>query len=217
MEEERRCGQFEGVFGSLQNQRRTNERKLNNMAYLEGFGERVKALRKQQGITLRQLAADTGLSFGYLSKIEHGIHTPSNTVVQKLSHALKSTDNALTLTPETSSEPDANASFVLRKDKRSLIYGATDLFRFEAVYDLNPNFKLNVMTMYPGCQTQVNSIHNFDELVVVTEGQLTIELEGGEIYDLTAGDCVMVRAQTHHSTRNLLPTRCVSYWFELLK
>ena len=187
------------------------------MGYMEGFGKRVKALRQAQGITLRQLAADTGLSFGYLGKIEHGVHTPSNATVQKLSYALKTTPNELTMSPEQPSAHSEKDSFVLRRDARGLIYGATDLFRFEAIYELDPSFKLNVMTMYPGSQAEVSSIHNFDEFGIVAEGQLIIELEGGARYELSAGDCIMIRANTHHSSQNVLPSRCVSYWFEILK
>ena len=36
------------------------------------FGERVRALRKERGVTLKQMAADLQLSPAYLSALEHG-------------------------------------------------------------------------------------------------------------------------------------------------
>jgi transcriptional regulator with XRE-family HTH domain len=36
------------------------------------FGERVRELRRQHGLSLKQMAADIGLSAAYLSALEHG-------------------------------------------------------------------------------------------------------------------------------------------------
>jgi transcriptional regulator with XRE-family HTH domain len=36
------------------------------------FGQRLRDLRQQQGVTLKQMAADLNLSAAYLSALEHG-------------------------------------------------------------------------------------------------------------------------------------------------
>jgi transcriptional regulator with XRE-family HTH domain len=36
------------------------------------FGEKVRELRRQRGLSLKQMAADIGLSAAYLSALEHG-------------------------------------------------------------------------------------------------------------------------------------------------
>jgi transcriptional regulator with XRE-family HTH domain len=36
------------------------------------FGEKVRALRRQHGLSLKQMAADIGVSAAYLSALEHG-------------------------------------------------------------------------------------------------------------------------------------------------
>ena len=51
------------------------------------IGREVRAFRRQQGMTVADLAAATGLSIGMLSKIENGITSPSLTTLQILSHA----------------------------------------------------------------------------------------------------------------------------------
>ena len=51
------------------------------------IGRSVRAFRRQQGMTVADLAAVTGLSIGMLSKIENGITSPSLTTLQVLSHA----------------------------------------------------------------------------------------------------------------------------------
>lgn len=52
------------------------------------IGREVRAMRKQLGITVSDLAESSGLSVGMLSKIENGLTSPSLTTLQSLSHAL---------------------------------------------------------------------------------------------------------------------------------
>ncbi len=52
------------------------------------IGREVRALRKQLGITVADLAENSDLSVGMLSKIENGLTSPSLTTLQSLSHAL---------------------------------------------------------------------------------------------------------------------------------
>ncbi|MFN0115690.1 MAG: helix-turn-helix domain-containing protein [Paracoccaceae bacterium] len=51
------------------------------------IGREVRNLRRQQGMTVADLAGVTGLSIGMLSKIENGNTSPSLTSLQVLSHA----------------------------------------------------------------------------------------------------------------------------------
>ena len=51
------------------------------------IGREVRAFRRQQGMTVADLAGVTGLSIGMLSKIENGVTSPSLTTLQILSHA----------------------------------------------------------------------------------------------------------------------------------
>ena len=56
----------------------------------EGFGTTVQRLMDEQGVTYRQLAAQTGLSAGYLNHLVHGNRpVPSNDVVKTLAKALE--------------------------------------------------------------------------------------------------------------------------------
>ncbi|WP_136637153.1 helix-turn-helix domain-containing protein [Pseudooceanicola onchidii] len=53
------------------------------------IGREVRALRKRQRMTGADLAAQTGLSVGMLSKIENGVISPSLSTISALAHALK--------------------------------------------------------------------------------------------------------------------------------
>ncbi|MGH7576992.1 MAG: helix-turn-helix domain-containing protein [Longimicrobiales bacterium] len=54
------------------------------------FGERVRELRKGQGLTLRALAETVGVDFSYLSKIENGKagYLPGAETIRALADAL---------------------------------------------------------------------------------------------------------------------------------
>ncbi|CAN0603542.1 unnamed protein product, partial [Ectocarpus sp. 12 AP-2014] len=52
------------------------------------IGREVSAFRKQQGITVAEMAKLTNLSIGMLSKIENGNTSPSLTTLQTLANAL---------------------------------------------------------------------------------------------------------------------------------
>jgi len=69
-----------------QNPHAVREPKENNLE--QAIGHEVRNLRKTRGITVADLARDTGLSVGMLSKIENGLISPSLTTLQTLSRAL---------------------------------------------------------------------------------------------------------------------------------
>lgn len=48
----------------------------------------LRAVRRERGLTLQELAATTGLTKSYLSKIERGLSTPSIAVALKVARAL---------------------------------------------------------------------------------------------------------------------------------
>lgn len=55
---------------------------------LSHIGQRLQALRREQGLTLEQLATDSGFSAGYLSQIETGAAVPSLTALQLIAAEL---------------------------------------------------------------------------------------------------------------------------------
>ena len=47
-------------------------------------GKRLRSLRKIRGISLQQMAAETGMSYSYLSGLENGKHSVSITNLQRI-------------------------------------------------------------------------------------------------------------------------------------
>lgn len=62
------------------------------------FGERVRELRKARGLSQRELAAQAGIDFTYLSKIENArMEPPSEKVILNMAEALDTDPDELTL------------------------------------------------------------------------------------------------------------------------
>jgi transcriptional regulator with XRE-family HTH domain len=56
----------------------------------ETFGQRIRRRRAELGMTQRQVAADIGLDFTYLSKLENGRgEVPGEATVRNLAHVLQ--------------------------------------------------------------------------------------------------------------------------------
>lgn len=60
------------------------------MNHEESFGERLRRARRNQGLTLRQLAEQVGVDFSYLSKLENGRLPPAaDDTIVRISEALQ--------------------------------------------------------------------------------------------------------------------------------
>ncbi|WNX83467.1 helix-turn-helix transcriptional regulator [Agathobaculum sp. NTUH-O15-33] len=91
-----------------------------NHLKLEDLGKRIAKLRKERHMTLKQLSDATGISVGFLSKIENGVCNPSISNVQKICYAMQVTVNELTALKkedELLSTILKHESYVLRKEK----------------------------------------------------------------------------------------------------
>lgn len=65
------------------------------------FGQRVRELRQQKGLTLRELAPQVGVGYSYLSKVERGRldfgDSPSESLIHRLADVLDGDEDELLL------------------------------------------------------------------------------------------------------------------------
>lgn len=68
------------------------------------FGERIRLLRQNKGMTLRDLAPHVGVGFTYLCKVENGKldfgDYPSDALIHRLAEALDADEDELTVLAE---------------------------------------------------------------------------------------------------------------------
>jgi transcriptional regulator with XRE-family HTH domain len=53
------------------------------------FGERIRVLRQERGLTQERLAGKADLTTGFVNNVEHGRKVPSLTTILKLARALE--------------------------------------------------------------------------------------------------------------------------------
>ncbi len=160
------------------------------------LGARIRALRLARGSTLRQLAAQAGVTESFLSQVERGVASPSIASVQRIARALGQSIAELFAADESA------GSVVRVGDRRRLVYqglGAIDEFLTRAT---DGRLQVIMSTIEPGGGTGDEAYtHDSDEeVVVVLEGVLDLWV-GPEHYRLETGDAVTHSSRIpHHNT-----------------
>jgi transcriptional regulator with XRE-family HTH domain len=160
------------------------------------LGARIRALRIARKATLRQLAAQAGVTESFLSQVERGVASPSIASVQRIARALGAS------IAELFAEDEAAGIVVRLQDRRRVAYpglGAVDEFLTRAT---DGKLQVIMSTIQPGGGTGDEAyVHDSDEeVVVVLEGVLDLWV-AGEHYRLEAGDAVTHPSRVpHHNT-----------------
>jgi transcriptional regulator with XRE-family HTH domain len=160
------------------------------------LGARIRALRVARKATLRQLAAQAGVTESFLSQVERGVASPSIASVQRIARALGAS------IAELFAEDEAAGIVVRLQDRRRVAYpglGAVDEFLTRAT---DGKLQVIMSTIQPGGGTGDEAyVHDSDEeVVVVLEGVLDLWV-AGEHYRLEAGDAVTHPSRVpHHNT-----------------
>ena len=161
------------------------------------LGARIRALRVARGETLRQLAAQAGVTESFLSQVERGVASPSIASVQRIARSLGQS------IAELFTEDDPAGSLVRVGDRRRIVYqglGAVDEFLTRAT---DGRLQVIMSTIEPGGGTGDEAYtHDSDEeVVIVLEGSLDLWV-GPEHYRLEAGDAVTHPSRVPHRNTN---------------
>lgn len=161
------------------------------------LGARIRALRLARGATLRQMAADAGVTESFLSQVERGVASPSIATVQRIARALGQSIAELFAADERA------GSLVRAGERRRIVYqglGAVDEFLTRAT---DGKLQVIMSTIEPGGGTGDEAYtHDSDEeVVVVLEGSLDLWV-GPEHYLLHAGDAVTHPSRVPHRNTN---------------
>ena len=163
-------------------------------------GERIKTLREQKGLSLKDVADSSGFSTALLSQVENHLVSPSLGTMIKLAKALgvKVGD----FLGETSGEPFA----IVRKDERKTIsrFASKDGVKYGYSYESlgfekkNRNMEPFIVTLEPATiKTSKTSVHEGEEFIFVLEGQMEVIL-GNHTDILYPGDSIYYDSTIPH-------------------
>ena len=174
------------------------------------IGKRMRDLRKAKGLTLKQLAAETGLSVGYLSQLERQDADPSITALNVIGKALGVGINWFFPDPEELNNPEA--SIVVRADKRRSLRFSSGLRDELLSPSLAGKLELILTTFEPGASSgdELYS-HAGEEAGYITEGQLELTIDD-QVILLDPGDAFHFESSKPHRYHNPGKIKTVLVW-----
>ena len=161
------------------------------------LGIRVRALREARGLSLRALAAASGVSAPMLSQVERGDTSPTLAVAGRIAAGL-----GLTLSGLLRLDEAPPVAVVRCGDRRSINRNG---HRFEYLSPAAPGERASVTlhTLGPGARTGGTPLHapGSRETAIVQRGRITAIVVGAP-YELAEGDTVTFDADLAHHFEN---------------
>ena len=177
------------------------------------IGREVRAFRRQQAMTVAELAAATGLSIGMLSKIENGVTSPSLTTLQVLAHAFSTSVTSFFRSFEERREVQhVKAGQHVEIARRGTRAG----HQYNLLGHIGSNASGVVVEPYLITLTAASDVfpafqHDGIELLYMLEGEVTYR-HGDQLFHLEPGDSLFFDADAQHGPEVLvkLPARYLS-------
>jgi transcriptional regulator with XRE-family HTH domain len=172
------------------------------------LGERVKELRREQGLTLEGLAERSGVSRAMISKIERGEKNPTLVVAARLAEGF-----GVTLSRLAGVEERREVAFLPREGRMVMRDPETGFER----QLLSPTFAGRGVEFVRNVVPEGGTSGEFpphrkgvQEHVMVERGELAATL-GGEEYRLREGDALYFEADVPHRFDNIGVGECSYY------
>ncbi|MEM9249934.1 MAG: XRE family transcriptional regulator [Pseudomonadota bacterium] len=177
------------------------------------IGREVRALRHQQGITVADLAAKTGLSSGMLSKIENGNTSPSLTTLKTLAEGMSVPITAFFRGFEERREATHTKAGAGAEAERD---GTRAGHQYTLLGHIGANSSGVIVEPYMIELTDSSDVfptfqHSGIETIYMLEGEVEYR-HGDETYRLEPGDTLFFDADAPHGPEGLtrLPARYLS-------
>ncbi|MGB3222864.1 MAG: helix-turn-helix domain-containing protein [Desulforhopalus sp.] len=161
------------------------------------IGAKVRQIRKGFGITLDALTMRTGLSTGYLSKIERGVSSPPIATLSRIASVL-----GISLSDFFRDfEETINISIILPEERKSLTKDNDSFgYHYESLAHKRHNKLMEpfLITVSPNCPDERMFVHNGEEMLYLIKGSIEMKY-GEESYAVsTAGTCIYIDSSIPH-------------------
>lgn len=171
------------------------------------LGDRLRNVRKEQKLSLQEVADQTGLSRAFVSQVERGKVSPSVVSVSKIAEALKLSVRDVLMPPRTKSEG------VVRADKRIKLAftqeGTTDELLSPSLHGKTLNLLCEIK---PGTSSgDLYRDEAGEECVVVFQGLLEMRVEDS-VFMLAPGDSLTFQSHRPHGWSNPGDADVIALW-----
>ncbi|MEK4029860.1 MULTISPECIES: XRE family transcriptional regulator [Bacillaceae] len=164
---------------------------------MEDIHKKIKALRLQNNLTLKELSEETGLSLSFLSQIERGTSSLSITSLKKLADAL---GVSMIFFFEDDKE---NQNYLLRKSDQRIFQVNGGEQRYVRLSGTFPDRKLEplMVILPPKMKEEQSYSHSGEEFYYVLQGEVIFHLNQ-DGYHLKAGDTIHFPSELLHAWEN---------------
>ncbi|GAA0123152.1 MAG: cupin domain-containing protein [Clostridium argentinense] len=165
----------------------------------KNIGNKIKELRSNKKMTLRELSEGTGLSIGFLSQLERGLTSIATDSLMKIAEVLNVDLNYFF------SNPKRKTKIILRNYEK-------EVFRIDNGMFINYNLSTDchdkellprLIEVLPNNTEEdlTQYMHEGEEFIYVLEGTLTLFINS-EQYDLYPGDSAHYHSSVMHTYAN---------------
>ncbi len=166
------------------------------------IGEKIKALRTSQNMTLKQLSEKTNLSTGFLSQMERGMSSIAIDTLENIAGVL-----GVSLTSFFDEEPVKDISDpVVHSFALPAVQVGPQIIQHILSHDVSSfDFLPRIFTLLPLANTAEENLemytHNGEEFIYILEGIATIQV-GSSQYTLYPGDSIQIHSNESHNWMN---------------
>lgn len=161
------------------------------------IGERIRALRKARNRSLKDTAARSGLSIGFLSQIERGLSSVSIRALARIADALDA--SIADIFPRDGTMDEFNHIVARLKDRKSIDLPSTGMVKEHLTpFNQSPRLDIYILTLEPGGSSGDSPyVHEGAEAGFVLEGGLELIVEGRK-HILGEGDSFRFNSHRPH-------------------
>lgn len=174
------------------------------------LGIRLRTLRKAKRMPLREVAALAEVSESFLSQVERGLASPSIASLRRICGALGESMGALF---DDAPEPHQSDPHLVRYQERRRIFRPDGSANYLITPPIAKDLEIHQNVIAPGRNSGAEpySHEGKEECVIVLEGRLHFEWNGN-VYDLGAGDAVLIDPRIDHSFSNDTDENAIVMW-----
>ena len=169
-----------------------------------GIAPRLARLRHELGLTLSEVASQTGVSVSFLSSLEHGYSSASIATLQKLARLYRT--NVLSFF----ADEDNSRRLVRSRDRKVLKPNAG--VEMDLLASGNKIMEPHLFRIAPGAGSGGSYSHEGEEFIFVLQGKLEVWLDEVERYVLDSGDSLYFESTQAHRWQNLSKKETSLLW-----
>jgi transcriptional regulator with XRE-family HTH domain len=172
------------------------------------LGSRIRSIRERQGLSLRVVAEQAGVSESFLSQVERGVANPSVASLRSLADAL---DASVASFFDDSREPIGQ---VVRAADRPRLIHPKRLWEDELLTPTTARKLQVIMSVVEpgqGSGEEPYTHESDEECVIILEGRLEFWV-GDDAYLLDAGDSILFESRVPHRNQNPGPGPARVLW-----